>query len=216
MSSIIILEGIPTSGKTILQEKISQILLWEKRTIELIKDEEIKTPYNRKNNHKDMTPAKGTAIYFKELLQHKLLKKKQYLICDNAHLFYLATNNTRGAKETLKEYQEIETMLEVYPSLMVFLELENRYILPSFRKRIAYNELHHKVDPLKEFLDLKGSEFHQIAYYQKKQRAYQEFFKETKIHSLHIRIHQKPDYDEIANKIVRKIHEIEGGWHYKQ
>lgn len=216
MTSIIILEGIPTSGKSYLQELVYKILKWEKRSVELITEVEINTPFARKQNLSDTSPAKDAPEYLKELLQKKLSKKKDYLICENLHLFYLATNNLRGEKETLKDYKEIETMLEVYPTLLVHLEIEGRYILSSFRKRIARYELQKKVDPFKSFLEAKGTEFNQLAYYQRKQNKYKEYLKETKVHTLHLLIKNKTDYQDLANQIVRKIHEIEGGWHYKK
>lgn len=216
MTSIILFEGIPTSGKSYLQKLVGEILSWEKKSVELITDKEVNTPFARKSNRKDYTAAIDAPEYLLDLLKNKVKKSKDYVLSHNMHLFYLTTNNSRGQKETIeKTYAQVEELLEIYPSLIVFLEIEHRYILSSFHKRFARNHLLGKVDPFKSFLDAKGTEFEQLAYYQKKQNMYKEFLKKSKVHSLHIIIKRSSDYKEIANQIVRKIHEIEGGWHIK-
>ena len=213
MTSIIILEGIPTSGKSILSKKIKSILQSDKKSVEYISDNEINTVFNRKQNRKDHTPAVGAPQYLKEIMQKKLLKNSQYIISHGFHFFYLTTNISRGEKETLhKEYHEVESMLELYPTLIVYLNIETRYILHSFQKRFSWNDSQGKVDPFKEFVEAKGSEFAQLAYYQKKQNLYKDLIKESKLHSLILNIKKETSYDDLALRIVQKMHEIEGGF----
>ena len=137
MTSIIIFEGIPTSGKTALITKVAQILQSKNKTVEFVSDEEVNELFMQKNNLKDITPIKNGSEHLKNILQKKLLKKPDYILIHNFHLFYLTTNNARGEKETLmRTYGEIEAMLEVYSTLIVYSEIETRYILPSFHKLV--------------------------------------------------------------------------------
>ena len=86
----------------------------------------------------------------------------------------------------MRTYGEIEAMLEVYSTLIVYSEIETRYILPSFHKRFATYEAQGEEDLFKTVLEAKGSQFEQLAYYQKKQNAYKEQLKKTKLHTLHL------------------------------
>lgn len=213
MTAIILFEGIPTSGKSILQKKVSQILKSQNKTVELISDQEIKTPFARKNNIFDNLPIIDAPEYLQTILQEKLLKKSDFIISHNFHLFYAATNQGRNLKEALsKEYLEIETILEIHPSLIVFLEIENRYILHSFEKRIQLYDHEGLVDPFKKFLETKGTTFSQLAYYQRKQKIYNQFLKESKINSINFIIKKETDFNKLAIKIAQKIREIKGGF----
>ena len=203
-------EGIPTSGKTVLKDLVARIFSGQKRTVEDISKEEFHQPFLARNDPKDQSPFDNASGHLLSLLQQHTKKNPDIILSFHSPFFYLATNNMRGKKETLlHEYHEVESFLEIFPTLIVYLEIEGRYILPCFQKRLARND---ETDIFPELLQAKGTEFSQLAYYQRKQGIYNEQLSRTKLHFLHLHIKKETKYEELAELVVRKIRELEGGF----
>ena len=73
MVNIILLEGIPTSGKSYVSRTLVKLLAGRK--VSLSEDPEVVDLLVRRNDKSNREPVEGAPKYLRELLDHRLAQK---------------------------------------------------------------------------------------------------------------------------------------------
>jgi thymidylate kinase len=184
---VIILEGIATSGKTSVKNKLVEILAARQENFSIINEEESLLPIL--NN----TDRKISIALLKKIISEALNSDKKIIIFDR--LFFTHIFKTGSSVE---EFKEIENML-VSCSLLVFLKIDESKI----PERIERARQHREKEWV-EYVNKKGNNEEIFQYYINQQRLLLELINQT---SLNYKIYDTTDmdFDDIANDILKTI-----------
>lgn len=186
---VLILEGIPTSGKSSITKEIFELL--GKDYVRVYGEPETHEPI--------MDKPEGLHIeFFKTLLQDAVESGIDLVIFDRFHF-----TQAFRAKAGIGEYAEIEDLLAKQEALVVYLWIEdsviaNRIRLTAERRDRDPNELFQ----WGEYFRSKGESFGEIAkHYAAQQRNQMELLNQSKLKS---RIFNTThhDYNAIASQII--------------
>jgi len=165
---ILILEGIATSGKTTIKNKL--VDSFKKRGLNYLVIEEDKTLMPILNN----TSADVSINHLSKILKNVLfLKKKDIIIFDRlyfTHIFRTESN--------LKDFKKIESLLSKKNAFLVFLKIDKKKI--SERIFNALKNERAKTSWV-NYIKKKGTNIEIINYYQKQQDMLLDLLKKTKI-----------------------------------
>lgn len=181
---IIILEGIATSGKTTIKNKLAKIFQEKGFDFSIVEEDETLMPII------DNFDRQISINLMKKVIGDALNSGKQIIVFDR--LFFTHIFRTNSA---ISDFKEIEDMLKVN-SLLVFLKIAEEKI----PERIA-NARKHRDQAWNEYVSKKGSEEEINGYYINQQKMLLDVLKKT---SLKFRIYDTSEmnFDKISQDIV--------------
>ncbi|EKE10966.1 MAG: hypothetical protein ACD_15C00165G0003 [uncultured bacterium] len=181
---IIIVEGIATSGKTSVKNKIMEALTDSGKSFSVVEEENSLMPILHN------TDGCVAINWLRKIINEALEKENDFIIFDR--LFFTHIFRTNSAME---DFREIENMV-VGQALLVFLAIDEEEI----PRRIA-QACKHRGEEWSEYVSKKGSETEIYQYYIEQQRKLFELLKQT---SLEYKIYNTTnnDFDEIAKNIL--------------
>lgn len=181
----IILEGIATSGKTSVKNKLAEILTAKKEDFLIINEEESLLPIL------DNTDRKISIDLLKKIISKALASDKKIVIFDR--LFFTHIFKTSSS---VKDFKEIEDML-VGCSFLAFLKIDESKI----PERIELARQHRDKDWI-EYVNKKGSDEEIFQYYINQQESLLELLDQT---SLNYKIYDTSgmNFNDIAGDILK-------------
>ena len=188
---ILIIEGIVTSGKSSLIEKLS----------ELLSDKQLAV-FGEPNTHIPiMDNPNGLHVeFFKSLIADAVEVNADLTIFDRFHL-----TQAFRAKVSIGEYSEIEDLLAKQKTLVVYLRVDESAIADRIRLTAERRDK----DPAEhfqwgEYFKTKGKSFDEIAkHYATQQRNHMELLKKSKLKG-RIFNTTNHEYKAIANQIINE------------
>ncbi len=191
LMKILIIEGVPTSGKSSIIKNIS----------ELLGEDQVRVYGEPETHIPIMDKAEGLHIeFFESLLQDAIESGADFVIFDRFHL----TQAVR-AKVSIGEYSEIEDLLAKQKTLVVYLQVDESTIADRIRLTAERRDK----DPDEhfqwgEYFMTKGKTFDEIAnHYVTQQRNQMELLKQSKLKG-RIFNTTNHEYKVIANQIVNE------------
>lgn len=182
---IIILEGIATSGKTTLKEKISGRLIDRNLKFEVINEETTLLPLL--NN----TDKEISLEFLREILNNALNKDIDVIIFDRLYFTHIFRT-----KSTLEDFSQIENILLEYDTLLVLLTIQGDQI----EQRIL-GAMKHRDESWNDFVRMKGTDDEIVEYYTNQQKRLLELAQLSKLETLIIDT-SNLGYDEIGELVV--------------
>lgn len=188
---VLIVEGIPTSGKSSLIENISKLL--DKNKVVVFDEPKTHEPIMDK-------PEDLHIEFFKSLLQDAVKSDADLVIFDRFHF-----TQAYRAKAAISEYSEIEDLLAKQKTLVVYLQVDDSSIADRFRIAAERRDK----DPAEDFrwdeyFQTKGQTYDEIAkHYATQQQSLMELLKQSKLRSqiFNTTYHE---YEAIANQIINE------------
>lgn len=186
---ILIIEGIPTSGKSSLIENISKLL----------NENQVVVFGEPKTHEPIMDKPEGLHIdFFKSLLKDAISSNAGLVIFDRLHF-----TQAYRARVGIEKYSEIEDLLAKQKTLVVYLQVDDSAIAD----RIKLTAERRDKDPAEhfrwgEYFKTKGETFDEIAkHYAAQQRDQMELLKQSKLKSriFNTTLHE---YRAIATQII--------------
>lgn len=188
---ILILEGIATSGKTTIKNKL--VNFFKKRGLNYLVIEEDKTLMPILNN----TDADISINHLNKILKKVLFPKKEVIIIFD-RLYFTHIFRT---KSSLKDFKEIESLLSKKNAFLSFLKIDKKKI----SERIFNALKNERAKTLwVDYIKKKGTNAEIINYYQRQQDLLLDLLKKTKIKN---KTYNTTDlnFDLIAKKILKEI-----------
>lgn len=181
---IIILEGIATSGKTSIKNKLAEILTEKGINFSII--EETVTLMPVLNN----TDKQISIDLLKNIINKALKEKNDFVIFDRLFFTHIFKTNS-----SIEDFREIENML-CNKSLLAFLKIDESKI----PERIA-SARKHREESWNEYVSKKGSDEEVYQYYINQQKNLLNLLKET---SLKYKLYDTTnmDFTSIAKDIL--------------
>ncbi|KKP68813.1 MAG: hypothetical protein UR66_C0003G0078 [Candidatus Moranbacteria bacterium GW2011_GWE1_35_17] len=182
---IIILEGIATSGKTSVKNKLIENLNKKGLSFSIIEEDETLLPIL------DNKDKQISVDLLREIIIKKLKEEKDFIIFDRLFFTHIFRTNS-----SIKDFEEIENLLK-NNSLLIFLKIDELKI-PE-RINTARN---HRDKEWNDYVDKKGTNKEIYQYYIKQQRLLLNLLDET---SLKYKIFDttQMDFENIANEILK-------------
>ena len=183
---LLILEGVATSGKSTITENLRHKLPNE--NVVLRGEEATHIPIMHK-------PQDLHIEFFHSLITKAVATKADLVIFDRLYL-----TQAFRANAAVDEYADIENSLLQYPTLTVFLKVDE----DAVAERVRLATLH-RDETWGEYVKTKGDTFTEIAdYYIKQQRRQLELLEKSKLEYTVFNTTQH-DYDQIAQEIAVKL-----------
>lgn len=188
---ILIIEGIPTSGKSSLIEELTELL--GKNQVRVYGEPKTHIPIMDKPNELHIE-------FFKSLLQDAAKSNAQLIIFDRFHF-----TQAFRAKASISKYLEIEDLLAKQKTLVAYLQVDE----PAIADRIRLAAEHRDKERIEDFqwgeyFQTKGKTFDEIAkHYATQQRSRIELLSQSKLKS---RIFNTThhEYKAIASQIINE------------
>ncbi len=182
---IIILEGIATSGKTSVKNKLAEAFVKNGINFSIIGEDETLMPLLHDTD-------KQTSIdLLKNIIGNAFKGEKDFIIFDRLFLSHTFKTNS-----TLKDFQEIEDMLRG-KSLLVFLKIDEAAIPERIK-----NARRHREREWNEYVSKKGNDEEIYHYYINQQRLLLDLLKKT---SLEYKAYNttEMDFEGVAKDILQ-------------
>jgi thymidylate kinase len=183
---ILILEGIATSGKTTLKNKLKKY--FDKRGLSCLVVEEDETLMPILNN----TSKKIGIIHLKKIIKKALTQKKDIFIFDRLYFTHIFRT-----KSSINDFKRIENLLKK-SGLLIFLKIDKKKI----GKRIF--------DTMKQrpkwavYVRKKGTKKEIIDYYTNQQELLLKLLKKSSLKHIVYNVTEK-NFDDIAKDIINKL-----------
>lgn len=183
---LLIIEGIATSGKSTVIDKLKQAL--DSTQIELYSESDTHIPIMDK-------PSELHVSFFKSLISKSLATGTELVIFDRLYL-----TQAFRADATIDDYKSIEDSLLQYNTLTVFLKVDEDVIAERVRLATLHRE-----ESWGEYVKTKGDTFTEIAdYYINQQRRQLELLKKSKVEYTVFNT-TNHGYDQIVQDIMAKL-----------
>lgn len=182
---ILIIEGIATSGKSSLIEKISNLL--GNDNVNVYRESDTHIPIMDKTDDLHIE-------FFKSLLEDAAKSNAELTIFDRFHL-----TQAFRAKANVDKYLEIEDLLSGQATLVAYLQVDedaiaNRVKLAAEHREVSWGE----------YVKTKGKSFDEIAQYYADQQSNQlQLLKRSKLEN-RIFNTTNHEYQKIANRIINE------------
>lgn len=161
----IILEGIATSGKSTILNKVEESVD-DKSTLKIVSEEQ---SLMKIVDNKDLAVS---IEYLRNLLPKVYDKDYDLIIFDRLHLTHAFRTNS-----SIEDYAEIENQLTKHSPEIIFLKIQEDMIADRVKKASE-----HRDAAWKDYLATKGKDFNEIAgYYIDQQRIQLNFLEHSKI-----------------------------------
>lgn len=183
--NIIQLEGIATSGKTSVKNKLADAFVEKGVNFSIIEEDETLMPILHN------TDKQVSIDLLKKVIDNALKAKKDFIIFDR--LFFTHIFRT---KSSVEDFREIENLIKDQ-SFLVFLKIDEANI----PERVAYAR-QHRDKSWDEYVSKKGSDEEIYQYYINQQRLLLDLLKHT---SLKYKIYDTTDmeFKNVANEILK-------------
>lgn len=184
---IIILEGIATSGKTSVKDKLKELLIEKGITFSIVEETETLLPIL---NNAD---KKVSIDFLNNILDKSLAKKKDFIIFDRFFFTHIFKTNS-----STEDFREIENTIK-NNSLLVFLKIDESKI----PERITYAR-EQREKSWDEFVSQKGNDKEIYQYYINQQGSLLNLLEKT---SLRYKIYNTTDmnFENVAKDILQII-----------
>ena len=205
MVNIIILEGIPTAGKSQTINNLIKFLKEKNKSFVFIDDHEIAKLIFERNDITNRDPVDGVEDHILDVLK-KRFEDVDFIIMHNAHIFYMALNAHRGKLESIvSDYSKIEEFFSKHNTLIVFLRIPKERIYSHYMFSINKRKELNPNSRTDKFWSMKGSnDDERIQYYENKQLTYERLLKETRLNNVTYLIEGGIEiYPEFAKKILK-------------
>lgn len=181
---IIILEGIATSGKTSIKNKLAETFNKKGMSFFIIEETETLIPVLKNKNRKIIIDL------LKNIIGKALKEKKDFIIFDRLFLTHIFKTNS-----LIEDFEEIEKMIRDQ-AFLVFLKIDESKI----PERIA-SARKHREESWNEYVSKKGSDEEVYQYYINQQKNLLNLLKET---SLKYKLYDTTnmDFTSIAKDIL--------------
>lgn len=188
---LLILEGIATSGKSTVTDKLRAELRNE--NVVLFSEEDTHIPIMDKSQDLHVE-------FFRSLITKATATDADLVIFDRLYLTQAVRANAK-----IDAYAEIENHLSQYPVLTVFLEVDDNAI--AERVKLA---MLHREESWGEYVKTKGTTFTEIAdYYINQQHEQLKLLEGSKLGYIVLNT-TAHEYDKITEKIVTKLGTLPG------
>lgn len=187
MAKIIILEGIASSGKTLIGVEMANILSEKKADFVFVDESKTIMPILDNNSLK-------VAIGFLErLLDSVLPDKNKIVIFDRLHITHILRTNAEFGK-----FKKIENRIKKFDPLVVFLEISKEHIAGRLEWAMA-----HRDDKWREYVSKKGTKEEILNYYINQQRKIKTLISHSE---LPVAVYDTTglDFKDIARRIFDK------------
>lgn len=188
---ILILEGIPTSGKSTLAESIKDQL--PELTVRVATEAETHEPIIKQTNELHVT-------FFEELIKRLVDEKPSLIVFDR---LYLTQASRAGAR--LTDYSVIENLLSQYVALTVFLRVDEQTIADRIAKAVAHRDSSDDSFKWDDHFKTKGDTYNEIAEYYIAQQQNQIKLLDTLTLPHMICNTTRHNYSEISQQILKKF-----------
>lgn len=180
---IIILEGIATSGKTSVKNKLTELFVEKGISFAVIEENQTLMPIL------DNKDRQVSIDLLKKVIGEALKEEKDYLIFDRLFFTHIFRTNS-----SVEEFREIEKMIQAQ-TLLVFLKIDESEIPERINKAREHRE-----KSWGEYIAKKGNDEEIYQYYIDQQRFLLGLLKET---SLNYKIYDTAglDFAKIAKDI---------------
>lgn len=180
---ILIIEGIATSGKSSLIQKLTTLLGDQKLLV--LGEPATHIPIMNK-------PDEPHIAFFKSLVNYALKADADLVVFDRLHY-----TQAFRAKTDIVQYSEIENLLLGQNTLVAFLQVDERAI--ADRVRLATE---HRDEEWGEYVQTKGKSFDEIAeYYIDQQRSQLKLLNQSKLTSKVFNTTHH-NYQAVADKVI--------------
>ena len=184
---IIILEGIATSGKTTIKNKLIEAFIERGVNFSVVEEDETLMPIL------DNTDKQVSINLLRKVIDKELKEEKDFIIFDR--LFFTHIFRTDSS---IGDFKEIENLIE-NKSFLAFLEIDE----PEIPRRIA-DTRERRGKEWDEYVSKKGSDEEIYQYYMNQQKLLLNLLKETSISSK-IYNTTNMDFDNIAKDILEVL-----------
>lgn len=183
---LLILEGVATSGKSTLTDKLRHKL--GKENVVVYSEEDTHIPIMDK-------PQELHIDFFRSLITKLAATEADLVIFDRLYL-----TQAFRANATIDDYADIENSLQQYPVLTAFLKVDE----DAIAERVQLATLHRE-ESWGEYVKTKGATFTEIAdYYIKQQLRQLELLDKSKLEYIILNTTHH-DYDQAAQEIAAKL-----------
>ncbi len=180
---ILILEGIATSGKSSLVEKISALLGKDKLVV--LGEPDTHIPIMKKTDELHIE-------FFKSLVTDAIKQDASLIIFDWLHF-----TQAYRANADIARYSEVEDLLAAQQTLVAYLEVDEDAI--AERVRLA---VEHRDKEWGSYVQAKGKSFNKVAeYYTKRQRSQLRLLAQSKL-TTRVFNTTHHNYEAIATEII--------------
>ncbi len=184
---ILILEGIATSGKTTLMNRLEKYLNKKQLSYYIIKEKETLMPILY-NTNKDVSLA-----YLKKVIKKGLNQKKDILIFERLYFTHIFRTNSK-----IKDFKEIENLFKE-STLLVFLKI-NQYKI----KERVFKTAKERQKGWMIHIRKKGSDKEIVDYYIDQQKKLSNLLKDSSIKHV-IYNTSKLNIMDIMRKVIDKM-----------
>jgi len=183
---ILILEGIATSGKSTITDRIGEQLVG--LSVRVATEEETHIPIMKQTSKLHIT-------FFEDLIKRLVNEKPELIIFDRLYL-----TQAFRAGVSIEEYSDLENALSKYDTLTVFLKVDDHAVAERITRAVEYR------DPTwGEYVKTKGRTTSEIAdYYISQQRNQIDLLNTSKLPHMVCNT-TKHDYKEITQQILEKL-----------
>lgn len=189
---ILILEGIATSGKTTIKDKLVDFFKKKKLKYLIIEEKETLMPIL--NN----TKVRVSINHLKRILKKVLPKKKDVIIFDRLYFTHIFRT-----KSTIKDFEEIESLFSKNNTFLAFLKIDKKKI----PERIFNAMRNDRSKMWADYVRSKGNNKQIIQYYQSQQDLLLKLLKKSRI-NYKIYNTSKLNQDLIKEKILKELFQI--------
>ncbi len=183
---LLIIEGIATGGKSTVIDKLKQVL--DDIQIVVYSESETHIPIMDR-------PSELHIAFFQSLISKAVETGAELVIFDRLYL-----TQAFRASATIDDYKSIEDSLRQYPTLTVFLKVDE----DAIAKRVRLATLHREKSWSK-YVKTKGNTFTEIAdYYINQQQRQLKLLEKSKLeHTVFNTTNH--EYDQIVREIIAKL-----------
>ncbi len=183
---ILIIEGIATSGKSTIIEKLKRA--FEDSELAIYSESDTHIPIMDK-------PSELHIAFFQSLVSNSIKTGAELVIFDRLYL-----TQAFRANATLDDYKTIEDILMQYSALTMFLKVEENVIAERVRLATLHRE-----ESWGEYVKTKGTTFPEIAdYYINQQRTQLELLKESRLKYVIFNT-SNHEYDQIVQELRKSL-----------
>jgi thymidylate kinase len=183
---ILILEGVATSGKSTIADKIKEQLAG--LSVRVVTEEETHIPVMKKTNELHI-------MFFEYLVKRLVNEKPELIIFDRLYL-----TQAFRAGVSIEKYSDLENLLSKYDTLTVFLKVDDYAVAERIKRAVE-----HRDSAWGEYIKTKGETTSEIAdYYISQQRTQIGLINASNLPHM-VCDTTSHDYKEVTQQILKKL-----------
>jgi thymidylate kinase len=205
MSKIIILEGMSTSGKSLVQSYLKENYEQKGKSVLIVDEKEgLNVLLDKKNRS-----LKNSINVLKNLIIEKTKLKYDYIVFDRFHISHNGTLDSN-----FEDFSEIEELLLKHDSRIIYLHVNKNQIIKRMRKCLETTrknssfETFFKNRVITDCNSLKEEDKKIYDFYSKRINQHLEDLKKTKLNCLKVNVSKfflKEEYIPVYEKVINFI-----------